>query len=66
VGPIKDYKAINEKIYKNLPVVYIDDENKLKDFVFIKNEIEKIKNNSRETLKYSYWLNLIKNKSLEI
>jgi hypothetical protein len=66
VGPINDYKAINEKIYKNLPVVYIDDENKLKDFVFIKNEIEKIKNNSRETLKYDYWLNLIKNKSLEI
>jgi hypothetical protein len=66
VGPINDYKAINEKIYKNLPVVYIDDEEKLKDFVFIKNEIEKIKDNSRETLKYSYWLNLIKNKLKEL
>lgn len=66
VGPFNDYKIIYEKIYKNLPVVYINDEEKLKDFVFIKNEIKKVKNNSRESLKYSYWLNLIKNKSKEL
>ena len=66
VGDSSDYIAINEKIYKNLPVVFINNYERLKDFEFIKNEIEKVKNNSRESLNYSYWVDLIKNKLKEI
>jgi hypothetical protein len=66
VGDIRDYRAIYEKIYKHLPIVYINDYEKLKDFNYIKSEINKVKDNSKRLLEYDYWVDLIKNKSKEI
>lgn len=66
VGDWSDYRVIYEKIYKNLPIVFVDNIEKLKDFVFIKNEIKKVKNNSREMLDYQYWFNLIRSKTNKI
>jgi len=62
VGSIQDYHSIYEKIYKNLPVVFISDQNKLKDFNFISDEIKKVQKNSRESLNYDYWVEIINKK----
>jgi hypothetical protein len=62
VGDMMEYQAIYDKIYKNLPIVFINDIEKLKDFSYLEKEINKVKNNSLETLDYGYWLNLIKKK----
>lgn len=59
VGSSQDYHLIYEKIYKNLPVVFIDDQNKLYDFNFISDEIKKVQKNSRESLEYGYWVEVI-------
>jgi hypothetical protein len=66
VGDISEYKAIYEKIYKNLPIVFIDNLEKLKDFSLIEKEINKVKNNSLETINYEYWVNLIQEKTNKI
>lgn len=63
VGDRLEYKSIYEKIYKNLPIVFIDELTKLSDLSYIENEIKKIKNNSRELLDYNYWVDLINKKT---
>ena len=59
-GDSKEYKAINNKIYKNLPIVFTDNLNDLGNYKFIENQIKKIQNNSLETLDYYYWVDKIK------
>ena len=61
-GDFNEYKAINEKIYKNLPIVFIHNYNDLNNFKYIESRISEVKNNSRETLDYHYWVDLIKKK----
>ena len=63
VGDFEEYKAIYESIYKNLPIVFIHDLEKLKNLSEVEKEIKKIKNNSRETLDYRYWVDLILKKT---
>jgi hypothetical protein len=59
VGSAQDYHLIYEKIYKNLPVVFISDQEKLYDFNFMSSEIKKVQKNSRDSLEYGYWVELI-------
>jgi hypothetical protein len=59
IGNGNEYRAIYEKIYKNLPIVFLDDAEKLRNFSLIETEIKKIKNNSLETLDYNYWVDFI-------
>jgi hypothetical protein len=65
-GDYNEYRAINEKIYKNLPVVFTYNFNQLNDFSYIEKRISEVKNNSTEFLEYDYWVNLIKQKSNKI
>lgn len=65
-GDYNEYRAINEKIYKNLPVVFTHSFEQLNDFSFLEKRISEVKNNSREFLEYEYWVNLIKQKSNKI
>jgi hypothetical protein len=66
IGDQKEYKPINEKIYKKLPIIFIDDVNKLNNLNLIEKEINNFKNFNREVLDYHYWLELIKNKIKKI
>jgi len=65
-GDYKEYKAINKKIYKNLPIVFIDDITEFKDFNKIENKIKNVKNNSLETLDYYYWVDKINKTAYKI
>jgi hypothetical protein len=65
-GDYNEYRAINEKIYKNLPVVFTYNFDQLNDFSYIEKRISEVKNNSTEFLEYDYWVNLIKQKSNKI
>jgi len=65
-GDYNEYRAINEKIYKNLPVVFTHNFGQLNDFSYIEKRISEVKNNSTEFLEYDYWVNLIKQKSNKI
>jgi hypothetical protein len=65
-GDYNEYRAINEKIYKNLPVVFAHNFDQLNDFSYIEKRISEVKNNSTEFLEYDYWVNLIKQKSNKI
>lgn len=62
-GDFNEYKAINEKIYKNLPVVFLYNYEQLNDFSYIEKRIFEVKNNSKESLDYYYWVDLIKKKA---
>lgn len=62
IGNYQEYKPTYEKIYKNLPIVFIDNPKLLEDYKFIENQINKVKNNSTESIDYFYWLDKIKNK----
>lgn len=66
IGDINDYRSIYSSIYKNLPIVFIDNPKNLDDFKFIENQINKVKNNSRESLDYNYWKELISKKIKQI
>jgi hypothetical protein len=65
-GDYNEYKTIYEKIYKNLPVVFLWDYSQLSDFSYIEKNISKVKNNSRELLDYYYWVDLIIKKAKKI
>jgi hypothetical protein len=65
-GDNKEYQAINEKIYKNLPVVFLHTYNQLNDFSYIEKRISEVKNNSKESLDYYYWVDLIKKRAHNI
>lgn len=65
VGDYNQYSAIYNRIYKNLPIVFITNPQDLTNLSFIKNEINKVKNNSREFLDYNYWINEIIKKARE-
>ena len=65
-GDYNEYRAINEKIYKNLPIVFTHNFDQLNDFSYIEKRISEVKNNSTEFLEYDYWVNLIKKKSNKI
>jgi len=47
--------------FTELPVIVLKDWKQLADLEFLESECEKVKNNSREMLKVSYWENLIFN-----
>lgn len=59
VGDYNQYRAIIDRIYKNLPVVFISNPHDLTNLNYIKSEINKVKNNSKEMLDYQYWINEI-------
>lgn len=59
-GDYNEYKAINEKIYSNLPIVFLWNYEQLKDYSLIERKIFEVKNNSREYLDYYYWVDKIK------
>jgi hypothetical protein len=59
VGDFNLYKAIYEKIYKNLPIVFINSPEDLVNINEIKIQISKVKNRSKEMLEYDYWENEI-------
>jgi hypothetical protein len=65
-GDYHEYKAINEKIYKKLPIVFVHDYSQLTDFHSLERKISEVKNNSRELLDYYYWVNLIKKTASKI
>jgi len=65
-GDYNEYRAINEKIYKNLPIVFTHNFDQLNDFSYIEKRISEVKNNSTEFLEYDYWVDLIKQKSNKI
>jgi len=48
-------------IFTELPVIVLDEWEQLSDLEFLNSELERVKNNSREMLKMSYWENLILN-----
>lgn len=62
-GDANEYKAINEKIYKNLPIVFLNNYDELNNFSYIEQKISEVKNNSKETLDYYYWVDLIKKRA---
>jgi hypothetical protein len=59
VGNLAQYKAIYERIYQYLPIVFLDNPEYLSNISYITSEIDKVKNRSREMLDYSYWENEI-------
>jgi len=65
-GDYHEYRAINEKIYKNLPIVFTHNYDQLSDFSYIEKRISEVKNNSNELLDYNYWVNLIRKKANKI
>jgi len=62
IGNFKEYKVIYEKIYKNLPIVFIEDLNELKNLKLIEEKIKKNKNKSKEMIDYFFWKDLIEKK----
>jgi hypothetical protein len=62
-GDANEYRAINEKIYKNLPIVFLSNYNELNNFSYIEQRISEVKNNSKESLDYHYWVDLIKKRA---
>jgi len=65
VGEYHQYKAIYDRIYKNLPIVFISNPQDLTNLNLIKVEINKVKNRSKEILDYNYWVNEIIKKARE-
>lgn len=65
-GDFDEYRAINEKIYKNLPVVFVHTYDELNNFSYIEKRISEVKNNSKESLDYYYWVDLIKKRAYNI
>jgi len=65
-GNSEEYNAINNKIYKNLPVVFVGDIKEFDDFRNVEKRIKEVKNNSLETLDYYYWVDKIKKMSEKI
>jgi hypothetical protein len=65
-GDKTEYQAINEKIYKNLPVVFVHSYEELNNFSYIEKRISEVKNNSKESLDYYYWVDLIKKRTYNI
>jgi len=64
VGDFSKYRALYEGIYKNLPVVYLSDMTDLSNHEKVKSEINRVKNNSKESLYYDFWKDKI-NKTIE-
>ena len=62
IGNGNEYRAIYEKIYKNLPIVFIEDLNELKNLSLIEEKIKKNKNKSKEMIDYFFWKDLIEKK----
>lgn len=62
VGDYNEYRAINDKIYSKLPVLFISDFNKLSDMSYIENQIKNIETKSREGIYYDYWYDVIMKK----
>lgn len=60
IGNQNEYKAINEKIYKNLPIVFLWSYEQLNDINYLNKRISEVKNNTRESLDYNYWVDKIK------
>ena len=56
--PIVKYKKGIAPFIK-LPVIVLDDWDKLTDLEFLHSEYEKVKDNSKEMLDMSYWVNLV-------
>ena len=54
-------KNKGNSFFLDLPVVALDDWEQLRDMDFLNSEYEKVKDNSREMLKMSYWRNKITN-----
>jgi len=66
VGDRKSYEAIYNGIYRYLPVVFIDNPIELNNKSLIKNQIDKVKNNSKELIDYDYWVDKITKKALSL
>ncbi|HHZ95078.1 MAG TPA: hypothetical protein EYN67_05860 [Flavobacteriales bacterium] len=58
--PIVKYKK-GLSSFTSLPVIALDDWDNLLDLEFLQTQYEKVKNNNRDMLKMSYWIDLIKN-----
>lgn len=56
VGDFNQYRAIYERIYKYLPIVFIDNPHDLTNMILIEKEIKKVEKNSKEILNYDYWV----------
>lgn len=63
VGNRTKYKAIYESLYKHLPIVFLDNPNDLDNIEMVKQEINKVKNNSKELIDYEYWVEQILKKA---
>lgn len=65
-GDYEEYRAINEKIYQNLPIVFIWNYDQLNDMNYLEKRISEVKNNSKESLDYYYWVDLIKKRAYNL
>lgn len=62
IGGLNLHNAIYNSIYKDLPLVFIEDIKLLNNKDFILEEISKAESKSREKLDYEYWRKLISNR----
>lgn len=62
VGNLKEYNVIYEKIYKHLPIVFIEDLNELNNLSSIEKKIKSVENKSKEMVDYYYWKDKISKK----
>jgi hypothetical protein len=62
IGGLNLHNAIYEQIYKNLPIVFIEDINELKNVKSTIDKVHSVKQRSKKMIDYNYWKDFITEK----
>jgi hypothetical protein len=62
IGGLNLHNTIYEQMYKNLPLLFIEDVNELRDVNLIIEKVHSVKDKSKKMMDYNYWKDFINEK----